>query len=119
MKGAILVFAVFTLAGCAAHHRPVVDLATSGKTQGQYESDRAQCQDLASQAPGPDAVGLGGAAAGAGLGALTAAMLGGNAGTGAGLGALYGGVSGIGQGAAIQADAVRRCMAGRGYNVLW
>jgi uncharacterized protein YcfJ len=118
MKGAILVFAVFTLAGCAAH-RPVVDLATSGKTQEQYELDRAQCQDLASQAPGPDAMGLGGAAVGAGIGALTAAILGGNAGTGAGLGALYGGISGLSQGAEIQAEAVRRCMAGRGYNVLW
>jgi len=119
MKGAILVFVVFTLAGCAAHHRPVVDLATSGKTPEQYESDRAQCQSLASQAPGPDSMGAGGAAVGAGLGALTAVILGVNAGTGAGLGALYGGVSGLGQGAAIQAEAVRRCMAGRGYNVLW
>ena len=119
MKGAILVFAVFTLAGCVAHHRAVVDLATSGKTPSQYEFDLSQCEHLASQAPGPDSLGLGGAVVGAGIGALAAAILGGNAGKGAGLGALYGGLSGLGQGAAIQAEAVRRCMAGRGYNVLW
>lgn len=119
MKGAILVFAVFTLAGCAAHQRAVVDLATSGKTQSEYELDLNQCEHLASQAPGPDSLALGGAVVGAGIGALTAAILGGNAGKGAGLGALYGGINGLGQGAAIQAEAVRRCMAGRGYNVLW
>jgi len=118
MKRAILVFAALTLAGCAAHHRPVVDLVASGKTWGQYEFDLSQCQHLASKAPGPDSMGLGGAVVGAGIGALTAAILGGNAGRGAGLGALYGGLSGLEQGAAIQAEAVRRCMAGRGYNVL-
>lgn len=63
-------------------------------------------------------MGLGGAVVGAGIGALTFAILGGNAGKGAGLGALYGGLSGLEQGAAIRAEAVRRCMAGRGYNVL-
>jgi len=118
MKGAILVFAVFTFAGCAAHHRPVVDLATSAKTPGEYEFDLSQCQYLASKAPGSDSLGVGGAVVGAGIGALTAAILGGNAGRGAALGALYGGLSGLEQGAAIRAEAVRSCMAGRGYNVL-
>jgi hypothetical protein len=119
MKGTIFVFAVFTLSGCAIHHRAVVDLATSGKTPSQYEFDLSQCQYLASRAPGPDSLGLSGAVVGAGIGALTAAILGGNAGQGAGLGALWGGLGGLEQGAAIQAEAVRRCMAGRGYNVLW
>lgn len=119
MKGALLALAVWTLAGCAAYHRPVVDLAVSGKTLSGYELDRAQCQDLASQASGPEAMGQLGAAVGAGLGAATAAILGGNAGTGAGLGARYGEVIGISEGVAIRAEAARRCMAGRGYSVRW
>ena len=93
MKGALLVFAVFTLAGCAAHHPAVVDLAPSGKTQSEYELDLNQCEYLASQAPGPDSLALSGAVVGAGIGALTAAILGGNAGKGVGLGALYGGIN--------------------------
>lgn len=66
---------------------------------------------------------LGGAAAGAALGAITGALVGGvGAGEAAAFGAATGGAVGLGGGAVTgvqnQRDVYRRCMAGRGYNVL-
>jgi hypothetical protein len=110
------VLVVFLAAGCAARHRPVVDLTTS--TGQNYEYDLAQCQQLASQAPGIGTGAVGGVLAGAAFGAIVGAILG-DPGLGAALGAASGGLGGASGGVAAQSNAVNRCMAGRGYTILW
>ena len=109
-----MLLAALALAGCAGV-RPIVDM--QGRSAYQYEADLADCQQYAA---GVDVGGhaLVGAALGAGLGAALGAVLG-DAGTGAALGAISGGATGLGQGAGAQVDVVRRCLAGRGWNVLY
>jgi outer membrane lipoprotein SlyB len=122
-----IVAAVLTasvLAGCSSFSQPMVD--TKGVDSSRYSQDDYECQQYANQVSpvGDAAVGaLGGAAAGAALGAITGALVGGvGAGEAAAFGAATGGAVGLGGGAVTgvqnQRDVYRRCMAGRGYNVL-
>jgi len=112
------------LAACSSYSQPMVD--TKGANPTQYSQDDYECQQYANQVSpvGDAAVGaLGGAAAGAALGAITGALVGGvGAGEAAAFGAATGGAVGLGGGAVTgvqnQRDVYRRCMAGRGYNVL-
>jgi hypothetical protein len=122
-----IVAAVMTasmLAACSSYSQPMVD--TKGVDQSRYSQDNYECEQYANQVSpvGDAAVGaVGGAAAGAALGAITGALVGGvSAGEGAAFGAASGGALGLGGGAVTgvqnQRDVYRRCMAGRGYNVL-
>lgn len=119
-----LAVAAAVLAGCSSYSQPMVD--TKGVDSTRYNQDNYECEQYANQVSpvGDAAVGaLGGAAAGAALGAITGALVGGvSAGTGAAVGAAGGGALGLGGGAVTgvqnQRDVYRRCMAGRGYNVL-
>jgi outer membrane lipoprotein SlyB len=119
-----LAVAAAMLAGCSSYSQPLVD--TKGVDSTRYNQDNYECEQYANQVSpvGDAAVGaLGGAAAGAALGAITGALVGGvSAGTGAAVGAAGGGALGLGGGAVTgvqnQRDVYRRCMAGRGYNVL-
>lgn len=112
------------LAGCSSFSQPMVD--TKGVDSSRYNQDNYECQQYANQVSpvGDAAVGaVGGAAAGAALGAITGALVGGvGAGEAAAFGAATGGALGLGGGAVTgvqnQNDVYRRCMAGRGYNVL-
>ncbi len=112
------------LAGCSQTRQPIVD--TKGVDSARYQQDNYECQQYAQQvSPVEDAAtgALGGAAAGAALGAITGALTGGvSAGEGAAFGAAAGGALGLGGGAVTgieqQRDIYRRCMIGRGYNVL-
>lgn len=89
-----------------------------------YQQDLAECQAYAEQvSPVQDAAvgALGGAAMGAGLGALTgAAFKGVSVGKGAAIGAIGGGVLGLAGGAYTghqnQQDVLNNCMRGRGYS---
>jgi len=118
MKIVVLIAAATLLSGCAVEqYRPVVDNHVS---QGSYEADLADCQQLAAQRP-PAASAAGGAAVGAVLGGLLAAAVGlrGNdIGRVAAWGAANGGINGAAYGVAEQRDIVARCMAGRGYDVI-
>ncbi|WP_374313133.1 hypothetical protein [Dongia sp.] len=113
-----------TLAACSSYSQPMVD--TKGVDSSRYSQDNYECEQYANQVSpvGDAAVGaLGGAAAGAALGAITGALVGGvGAGEAAAFGAATGGAVGLGGGAVTgvqnQRDVYRRCMAGRGYNVL-
>jgi hypothetical protein len=93
----------------------------------RYRQDYSECAALANQTRPEDravAGGIGGAALGAAFGALLGAVICGSdcARTGAGIGAVSGGAQGaVGAGASgvhEQQIALRRCLAGRGYNVI-
>jgi len=116
MKYLILVFALIS-AGCATH-RPIVDM--QGVDLHQYEVDLTQCTNYAQR------IDVGGsaaqsAAASAILGGILGAILCGRncAGTSAAASGVLGGASGAGAGAEAQRSIVNRCMAGRGYRVLY
>ena len=115
---ALLIACAVLLSGCAVEqYRPVVDNHVS---QGSYEADLADCQQLAAQRPAA-ASAAGGAVFGAVLGGLLAAAVGlrgDDVGRVAAWGAVNGGVNGAAYGVAEQRDIVARCMAGRGYDVI-
>lgn len=110
------------LTGCAntgASYRPIVD--TKGVADmSRYESDLRECQQFATQTSGAGESAAAGALAGAALGALLAAAAGSRYSRNqhAGVGAVAGAAAGAGQGETDQRTIIRRCMAGRGYNVL-
>lgn len=110
------------LAGCAntgANYRPIVD--TKGVTDSsKYEADLRECQAFATQTTGAGERAVAGALAGAALGALLAAAAGSRYSRNqhAGVGAVAGAAAGAGQGETDQRTIIRRCMDGRGYNVL-
>src|SRR6266699_2616742 len=89
-----LVAIALGLAGCA--YRPIVDPKRSDMAR--YETDLAECRQIAEQAPGPGT----GAAVGAAVG------------YGAGLGA----AGGAGRAERDQRQVIRNCMTGRGHAVL-
>lgn len=119
-----MAMATAVLAGCSSMSQPMVD--TKGVDSARFNQDKYECEQYSNQVSpvGDAAVGaLGGAAAGAALGAITGALVGGvGAGEAAAFGAATGGALGLGGGAVTgvqnQNDVYRRCMAGRGYNVL-
>lgn len=118
MKKSLSLVVAVAIAGCATY-QPIVD--TRGMDSGRYQFDLGECQRLAAQVD-PAANAAGNAVAGAVVGAILGSLIGGNrrgAGTGAGLGAVAGGVGGGAHSAAVQQDIFRRCMMGRGYNVLY
>lgn len=108
------------MAGCATTGQGgdiVVDM--TGVDPDRYLSDLQACRAYANQAPiGREAAK--GAAGGAAVGAAVGAILGGGEGAarGAGAGAVTGGAKGGLRGAERKRQIVRRCMSGRGYNVL-
>lgn len=105
------------LAGCAtrgAGYVPLVDM--QGKEDAQFASDLTQCQAYARQRID--------AASGAAIGAVAVGILAavlaprGWRNEVAGRGALLGGVSGAAGATDTQESITKRCLAGRGYNVL-
>lgn len=117
--GAILIAA----SACGtASYQPVVD--PKGANMTNYPRDLEECRYLAEQVDvtgetaGSTVLGL---VAGAAIGALTGGILG-DAGVGAALGATTGGASGLlggSAGAVKDRNAVvRKCLTGRGYQVL-
>jgi outer membrane lipoprotein SlyB len=108
--------------GCAgptgANYRPIVD--TKNVDFNKYEADLRECQSFATQTAGAGESAAAGAVAGAALGAILAAAAGSRydrTGT-AKVGAVTGAVGAGAQGETNQRNIIRRCMGGRGYNVL-
>lgn len=109
--------AVAMLAGCAtrgAGFTPMVDM--QGKNEFVFRTDLGNCQDYAKKTAD--------AAAGAMAGAIVVGLLGamlaprGYRNEVAGRGAVIGAAGGANQASMSQENIIRRCLAGRGYNVL-
>lgn len=117
----IIACAALMLSGCAqnfvAGYEPIID--TKGTDASQYAKDLADCRGFAVKND-PATKAAQGAVAGAAIGALFGLAIGGGrfAGYGAGVGAAEGGVAGGVSAVVGQQQIVKRCMAGRGYNVL-
>lgn len=113
--------AIALLAGCAtapggANYRPMID---TGTRIGVYEQDLAECQSYAKRVAGAGEGAAAGAVGGAiVIGLLSAVLGGGGHGRWAAVGALSGAASGAAAGETNQRDVIRRCMAGREYQVL-
>ena len=119
MKKLITVALITTiLCGCAtrgANYIPLVD--TKGKDATTLDRDTTECQHYATQRID--------AASGALVGAIAGALLGAALGAGtryrnnfAQQGAIAGGVGGGFEANQTQESIIKRCLAGRGYNVL-
>ena len=108
---------VVLLCGCVAvDRRPHVDQAA----RGDYETDLAQCQDIASRVEPANST-----VAGAVVGAIFGALLGRAVGLNghdttqvAAIGALNGAAHGLAYGSAEWDAVIDRCMARRGYDVV-
>ena len=105
------------LAGCSAHPDPIIDMR--GVDEEEFARDWAECEAYSEEVSVAK-----GTAKGAGLGAAigaAAGAIGGDSGDvaeGAAYGGLYGG-TGSGLDAKRDKEYVfKRCMSGRGYNVL-
>lgn len=106
-----------TLAGCAtrgANYVPLVD--TKGRDAATLDRDTAECQHFATQRADAATGAVVGAIFGALLGA--ALMPGGYRNYGARQGAIAGGLGGAFGANDSQETIIKRCLAGRGYNVL-
>lgn len=121
MKKLIACIIILMFSSCA--YRPIVDI--KGVNQTAYNQDLCECQQYAESVSvaGSGATGtLIGAAAGAILGGALSAILGGDVGkvaaAGAVSGAAMGSSSAAGDAAMTKAQIVRKCLQGRGYNVL-
>lgn len=100
--------------GCATHganYAPLVD--SKGVSQAALASDLAECQQYATQR----ADAATGAVIGALFGAVLMASLGGNR-YDRRAGAILGGLGAAGAANETQETITKRCLAGRGYNVL-
>ena len=117
MKRRLLFIVLALLAGCVAY-RPIVD--TRGVDMNRYHADLGECTQYAAQVD-PASNAAAGAAGGAVIGAVIGSLFGSGRDTRnlAIAGAVAGGTGGAAGGARVQQDIIRRCMAGRGYNVLY
>lgn len=112
-----------SLGACAttqtgANWSPIID--SQGKSAQDQATDLSACQDFATRQAGAAQQAAAGAIAGALFGALLAAAAGGgySRNQSAGIGAVSGLAAGAAQGETDQRSVIRKCMAGRGYNVL-
>src|SRR5687768_13157316 len=116
LKNLILVLAALLISGCA--YRPIVDPARSDMAR--FDSDLAECRQIAEQGPGAGGGAAVGAVAGYAVGQLAARATGHSAvanevGRG---GAVVGGAKGAGAGARGKRAMIRNCLTGRGHAVL-
>lgn len=112
-----LVALVAACANSGANYRPVVD----GPVGDHYEADLADCQALAASGATVDGRTAGSAVAGAGVGAATSVIWNNNssnAGEAAAVGALLGLTGDLARKNAERESIVKRCMSGRGHNVV-
>lgn len=123
MKRIIAASLCLALTACATrptgeNYQPIID--TKGVDAAVLENDLRECQAYAAQVAGAAQRAVAGAVAGALLGAILAAAAGGRYSRNqhAAVGAVAGMSSGAVAGERDQRDIIRRCLAGRGYNVL-
>jgi len=118
MKKFLLMAAIgMSLAACTTTDEIIID--EQGVDMNAYNQDLAECRGYASQVQTGEKAAKGGAT-GAVVGGLMGAITGGaeGAATGAGVGAVGGVAKGASQGEDDEVKVVKRCLRGRGYNVL-
>ena len=118
MKTKLLIVALAGLVAAGCAWRPMVDPKTTDMAR--FETDLAECKQIAEQGPGAGTGALGGAAVGYALGQVVARTTGNShvaneAGRGA---AVIGGAKGAGAGEDGKRKVIRNCLAGRGHKVL-
>ena len=121
MKKLLAVFLVASFAllvASCANYRPLID--SRGVDMNKYEADLRDCQQYAQQVAGPGTQAAVGAGIGAALGYALSRAAGSNYdhGANARVGAVAGAAGGAAHGAESEISVIRRCMSGRGYNVL-
>lgn len=126
MQKIIIITAValaFALAGCATHntganYRPVID--RKGVDHARLDADLQECQHYATEVASAAEQAAAGAVAGALFGAVLAAAAGSSYSRNqhAAVGGVTGAAAGAVSGEKDQRNIIRRCMNGRGYNVL-
>jgi outer membrane lipoprotein SlyB len=123
MQKIIATVLALAMAGCATHntganYRPVID--RKGADLAQLDVDLAECQRYATEVASAAEQAAAGAVAGALLGAVLAAAAGNSYSRNqhAALGGVTGAAAGAASGEKDQRNIIRRCMSGRGYNVL-
>lgn len=102
------------LAACTTTDEIIID--KQGVDMSRYNQDLAECRSYATEVQTGKKVAKG-AASGAVVGGLIGAITG-NAGEAAGVGAVGGGAKGASRGEQEEVQVVKRCLRGRGYNVL-
>lgn len=117
MKSLMMLGLALVVSGCATY-RPVID--TKNVDMSKFERDLGECQQYAQQVAGPGTGAAVGAGAVAALGFLMATVAGRrfDAGATARVGAVAGAAGGAAGGAENEMNVIRRCVQGRGYNVL-
>ena len=117
MKRHTIALALLFTSGCASY-QPIID--SQGVDAAKHQADLSQCQQYAAQL-NPAEHAVGGAVAGAVLGGVLGAIVGNRsvARQSAATWGVVGGASGAASGANAQRTIVLRCMAGRGYKVLY
>ncbi len=114
-KSALIVLsALFVISGCAAHPDPIIDM--KGVNEAAMQADWAECKGYSEQvivAKGTAKGAAGGAVAGAAAGAIS-----GEVGGGAGYGAIWGATRSTIDSDRDKQMVFKRCMRGRGYQVL-
>lgn len=105
------------LAACTTTDEIIID--EKGVDMNAYQQDLAECRGYASQVQTGEKAGKG-AASGAVVGGLIGAITDGTDGAvrGAGVGAVGGAAKGASQGERDEVQVVKRCLRGRGYQVL-
>ena len=107
----------FLFSGCSSTPRAIVD--TYGVDPEKYNSDLAQCTELANQVDTTGEIAesaLGGALVGGVIGSLSGKKD--SALTGAGVGSALGALGGYGESDKKKDKVIRNCLSNRGYTVL-
>jgi len=110
----VILTASVVLGGCAAHPDPIIDMR--GVNESAMELDWDECEGYSEQvivAKGTAKGAAGGAVSGAATGAIS-----GHVGQGAGYGAIWGATRSTIDGDRDKQRVFKRCMRGRGYQVL-
>ena len=113
----LILLPVLVMAGCTTTNEIIID--EKGVDIGAYQNDLAECQTYANSVKTGEKT-ANGAASGAVVGGLIGAITGGSSGAaqGAGVGAVGGGARGAIEGEETEVQVVKRCLSGRGYQVL-
>jgi len=110
----VILTAAVVLCGCAAHPDPIIDMR--GVNESAMQLDWGECEGYSEQvivAKGTAKGAAGGAVAGAAAGAIS-----GHVGSGAGYGAVWGATRSTVRSDREKQMVFKRCMRGRGYQVL-
>jgi outer membrane lipoprotein SlyB len=113
----LILLTILLVAGCTTTNEIIID--QKGVDMSAYQNDLAECQSYASGVKTGEKAAKG-AASGAVVGGLIGAITGGSSGAaqGAGVGAVGGGARGAMEGEETEVQVVKRCLSGRGYQVL-